>query len=136
MLKACGRCGKLHPLGYSCKAGQLSRYKDRSDIEVAKLHNKNAWKIKRADIRERAFNLCEVCKAQGFYNYSDIEIHHITKLKEDPEGLLDDNNLIALCVLHHKQADRGELSATYLRSLAQMRDGTPEKTITGTTPPP
>lgn len=135
MLKACGRCGKLHPLGYVCRYGQKLKYSERSDIETAKLHNKSAWRNKRASIRERAFNLCEVCKAQGIYNYSDIEIHHITKLSKDPTGLLEDSNLIALCVKHHKQADRGELEPTYLRELAQARDTEPDSVTIGDTPP-
>lgn len=122
MLKACGRCGKLHPLGYVCRYGQKLKYSERSDIETAKLHNKSAWRNKRESIRERAFNLCEVCKAEGVYTYDAIEVHHITKLSQEPTGLLDDSNLIALCVKHHKQADRGELKASYLRELARARD--------------
>lgn len=122
MLKACGRCGKLHPLGYVCRYGQKLKYSERSDIDTAKLHNKSSWRNKRQSIRERAFNLCEVCKAQGIYNVTNIEVHHITKLSQDPNGLLDDNNLVALCIKHHKLADKGELSADYLRGLAEARD--------------
>lgn len=122
MLKACGRCGKLHPLGYICRYGQKLKYSERSDIETAKLHNKSAWRNKRDSVKERCFNLCEVCKAEGLYNYDNIEVHHITKLSQDPNGLLEDDNLIALCVKHHKQADKGELDADYLRELARLRD--------------
>ena len=109
-------------MGYVCRAGQARSYRDRTDIETAKLHNKSAWRNKRQSIKERAFYLCEVCKAQGLYNFDDIEIHHIKKLSQDPEGLLDDDNLIALCIPHHKQADKGELDADYLRELAKKRD--------------
>lgn len=129
MLKACGRCGKLHPLGYICRYGQKLKYSERSDIETAKLHNKSAWRSKRGSIKERCFNLCEVCKAEGIYNYNNIEIHHITKLSQDPNGLLEDDNLIALCVKHHKQADRGELDADYLRELARLRDAETDTAI-------
>ncbi len=65
--------------------------------------------------------LCEVCKAQGVYNYNDLEVHHIEKLKDNPDGLLNDDNLICLCVYHHKQADAGELNADYLRELVKER---------------
>lgn len=129
MLKACGRCGKLHPLGYICRYGQKLKYSERSDIDTAKLHNKSAWRSKRDSIKERCFNLCEVCKAEGIYNYNNIEVHHITKLSQDPNGLLEDDNLIALCVKHHKQADRGELKASYLRELARLRDAETDTAI-------
>ena len=56
-----------------------------------------------------------------FYNYNNLEVHHITKLSDDPSGLLDDDNLIALCVKHHKQADYGEVEADYLRELVKER---------------
>ena len=121
MLQACSRCGKIHPYNYICNVGKYRKFTDTTEN---KLRSKSAWQTKRRSIRERAFNLCEVCKAQGIYTYDHIEIHHIKKLKEDPDGLLDDSNLIALCIPHHKQADNGELSADYLRELAQLRDDT------------
>ena len=65
--------------------------------------------------------LCEVCRAQGLYTYEGLEVHHITKLAENPSGLLDDDNLITLCVYHHKQADAGEIDADYLKKLVKYR---------------
>ena len=122
MLKACSRCGKIHPYNYVCNFGKARKF---ANTDEAKLRSKRAWQVKRESIRERAFNLCEVCKAQGIYNYTSIEIHHIRKLKENPNGLLDDNNLVALCTLHHKQADRGEISVEFLTELAKQRDKEP-----------
>ena len=122
MLKACSKCGKIHAYNYECKAGYLKRsYNDRQDKEASRLRSLSSWQKKRASIKERAFNLCEVCKAQGIYNYTDIEIHHIKKLSQDPNGLLEDSNLICLCTLHHKQADSGELSVDYLLELVARR---------------
>ena len=87
------------------------------------LRNRNKWHLKSREIRERSLYLCAVCQDRGEARADDdIEVHHIIKLRDDPSGLLDDNNLIALCVFHHKQADRGELSVDYLRQLAQKRD--------------
>ena len=120
MLKACSRCGKIHDFNFNCKVGKERKY---ANTPENKLRSKNSWKIKRAYIRERAFNLCEVCRDQGIYNYTDIEIHHIKKLRDDPDGLLQDNNLVALCVFHHKQADSGEISVDYLKELVAKRDG-------------
>ena len=116
MLVSCGKCGKLHPRGYKCNVGRVY-----TQTAERKARSSNKWKLKAKQIKEDAFNLCEVCKDKGLYNYEGLEVHHITKIKDDPGGLLDDNNLICLCVEHHKQADAGELDADYLRELAKKR---------------
>ena len=118
MLKLCGRCGKLHELGYKCRAGQVY-----SGGEERKLRATNKWTRKSVQIREDAQNLCEVCRAEGRYTFDNLEVHHITKLSTDKELLLEDDNLITLCQEHHKQADRGAISAEYLRKLALERMG-------------
>lgn len=115
-LVSCSRCGKLHPRGYTCNVGRKYKKTDES-----RLRSTYRWTQKAKQIKEDASGLCEVCKAQGLYTYDGLEVHHITKLAEDPNGLLDDDNLIALCVYHHKQADDGELSEEYLRELVKER---------------
>lgn len=70
-------------------------------------------------IREDSQYLCGVCRAEGVYNYDNLEVHHITKIKEDPGRLLDRDNLICLCAKHHKMADNGEISEDYLRKLVE-----------------
>ena len=119
MLKACSRCGKIHDYTYVCNVGKYRKFADTTE---ARLRSKSAWQSKRESIKERSFNLCAVCKAQGVYTYTAIEVHHITKIKDNPSAYLDDENLIALCTFHHKQADNGEISADYLRELAKERD--------------
>ena len=116
MLKTCSRCGGLHPIGYRCNKGRI--YK-KSDAD--KLRNTSKWQKKRKQIVEDSFGLCEVCKAQGVYTYEGLEVHHITKLNEDADGLLDDDNLVTLCTFHHKEADAGKIDAEYLRELARER---------------
>jgi 5-methylcytosine-specific restriction endonuclease McrA len=115
-LKSCSKCGKIHPRGYNCNVGRIYTKTDES-----RLRSRYAWTKKAKQIKDDANGLCEVCRAQGIYTYDGLEVHHITKLRDDPNGLLDDDNLIALCVYHHKQADDGEISADYLRQLAQER---------------
>jgi 5-methylcytosine-specific restriction endonuclease McrA len=132
MLFACSRCGRVHDKSFDCKAGARRRY---SNTEENKLRSQYSWKVKRQSVRERANYLCEVCKDQGDYHPKAIEIHHIIKLKDDPDGLLDDRNLIALCVDHHKQADRGEIDISYLRALADKRDEVGEGYDNRWTPP-
>lgn len=115
-LKSCSRCGKIHPRNYKCKVGRLYEKTDERG-----LRSKYAWTLKARQIKEDANGLCEVCKAQGVYTYDDLEVHHIIKLRDDPGGLLEDDNLICLCVYHHKQADDGQLGVEYLRELVKER---------------
>ena len=116
MYISCARCGKMHPMGHTCSVGRI--YK--SDAE-RKLRSLYSWTKKSLEIREEANHLCEVCRDQGIYTYDNIEVHHITKLKDDKSGLLDNDNLICLCQIHHKQADNNELSREYLTELAKKR---------------
>lgn len=84
--------------------------------------NSHKWHSKSREIRERANNLCEVCRDKGRYVYNGLEVHHIEKVRDNPSKLLDNMNLVCLCVTCHKQADRGEISADYLRELAEKRE--------------
>lgn len=115
MFKACSRCGRIHDFNYKCNKGRINTNEQA-------LRRGSSWTNKSKKIRERSFNLCAVCRDNNVYTYDGLEVHHITKLKDNPSGLLDDNNLICLCVYHHKQADRGELDKDYLLSLVKARD--------------
>lgn len=118
MFKACSRCGKIHKVGYECpKAKRIFR-----SGEERKLRSTNRWKEKSIEIREAANYLCEVCRDQGIYTYTDLEVHHITKVKDDESLLLDNDNLICLCSPHHWQADNDQLDSEYLRQLARKRE--------------
>ena len=120
MYKSCSICGKIHSTSYKCVRQVV--YKDS---EERKLRSTNKWKVKSLEIREKANFLCEVCRERGIYTYNNLEVHHITKLKEDKTGLLDNNNLICLCSSHHKEADEGILDKEYLRRIAMLREGVP-----------
>lgn len=118
MLKACGKCGKIHAYNYKCNVGVES---NRNKTGEDKLRSKYAWTKKSKQIRQDANNLCEVCRDQGVYTYDNLEVHHVIKLRTDVNGLLEDDNLICLCVEHHKRADAGEISKDYLLSLIAKR---------------
>ena len=117
MYKACSRCGRVHDSKYRC-------YTDNrvSNTEESKLRSSNKWKTKSLEIREKAQHLCEVCRDQGIYTYTGLEVHHIERISDAKHMLLDNDNLICLCVFHHKQADANDLSKEYLRSLAKKRE--------------
>ena len=114
MLKSCKYCMKIHDSKYDC-GKKPKRQKEAN--EKNKFRWSRKWTEKREDIKERDNYLCQVCKVEGRYNYIDLEVHHITPLEEDYERRLDDDNLITLCVTHHKAADRGEISKEYLYKL-------------------
>lgn len=118
MYKSCSRCGKIHDTRFKCNAGRVY-----TGGQERKLRSSYAWTKKSEEIREKANWLCEVCRDRGVYTYDGLEVHHITKLSDDSSKLLDNNNLVCLCVEHHKQADNGEIDADYLRQLARHREG-------------
>ena len=98
MYKACSRCGKIHDYNYKCNIGKV--YKQD---EIDKLRSSYKWTNKSIEIRERSNYLCSVCLDEGIYNYKDIQVHHIIKLHEDVDKILDNEYLICLCPYHHKQ---------------------------------
>ena len=116
MLVSCSKCGKMHQRGYKCTKGRIYTKTNEN-----RLRSSYAWTKKAKQIKADALGLCEVCRAQGLYTYDDLEVHHIEKLRDNPNGLLEDDNLITLCVYHHKQADAGEISAEYLTKLVKER---------------
>ena len=117
MYKSCSRCGKIHPQNFKCTQGKV--YDGGTERQA---RNTYAWELKSKEIRERANYLCEVCRDNNIYTYKNLEVHHITKIREDETLLLDNYNLICLCQQHHKEADRGNIDADYLRELARKRE--------------
>lgn len=116
MYKSCTRCGRVHDAAYKCTL----RYPNPRGLED-KLRSQRKWTKKSLEIREASQNLCAVCREEGKFTYDDLEVHHIEKLRQAPEKLLDDDNLICLCTFHHKLADEGKLDPDYLRELARKR---------------
>ena len=118
MLRSCTKCGRIHDINFKCNGGgRLPQTAEQA------LRRRTSWTNKSLEIRERSKYLCAVCLDKGEARADDdIEVHHIRKLRDYPEGLLEDDNLVCLCTLHHKQADNGILSADYLKQLAQKRD--------------
>lgn len=116
MYKSCSKCGKIHDTKYKC---DIKRVFNKTDTD--KLRSTYRWTQKAKQIKEQSNYLCAVCKEEGIYTYDNIEVHHIIKLKDNPGLLTDDDNLICLCVEHHKMADSGEISKEYLQSLVKKR---------------
>lgn len=117
---SCSRCGKIHPKGYVCKVGARKKHY-RYTYEESKLRSKGVWTEKSKQIREDANYICEVCKDKGIYNYRDLSVHHIEKLRDRPDLLIEDTNLICLCKNCHRMADAGMIDKEYLKKLARKR---------------
>ena len=117
MWRACSRCGKMHDSRVKCNVNR-----ENSDLIERRLRRTYQWTQKSLEIREKANWLCEVCRDQGQITYEGLEVHHIDRIKEDRTRLLDDLNLVCLCVEHHKQADAGQIDKDYLRGLAEARE--------------
>ena len=117
MYKSCSRCGKIHDINYKCNDNRIYKQSNES-----KLRNTYSWHTKAEQIKKKANYLCEVCRDNNIYLYDGLETHHIDKLKDKPDRLLDDYNLICLCVHHHKLADDNEIDKDYLFELAKKRE--------------
>lgn len=117
MFKACSKCGKIHDTKYKCNIGIVYR-----GGEERRHRSKYAWEKKSLEIRYKANYLCEVCKDNGIYVYTTLEVHHIEKVKDNPDRLLDDYNLICLCTRCHKKADANKIDKDYLIKLVMKRE--------------
>ena len=117
--KSCSKCGKIHDINYTCKTNY--KYEIRKDDETRKIRNCHSWHKKSEQIRKESKYLCAVCLEEGIYNYNNLEVHHIEKLRHNKDKLLDDDNLICLCKKHHKQADDGTISKEHLYDLVKKR---------------
>ena len=120
MLKSCSRCGKIHDINYKCTVGLKRKYK--YSYEESKLRNTYEWHTKAEQIKKDSKYLCSACKDKGIYQYNDLETHHIEKLTERPDLLLENTNLICLCRNCHKLADAGMIEKEYLLKLAKERE--------------
>ena len=120
MLKSCKYCMRIHDSKFDC-GKKPKRIKEPTDKNKFRWSRK--WREKRNQIVERDNYLCLVCKHNGLYNYSNIEVHHITSLEEDFDKRLDEDNLITLCREHHEDAEKGKISKTCLRKILTSEYG-------------
>jgi 5-methylcytosine-specific restriction endonuclease McrA len=68
--------------------------------------NKYNW----AKIRERIVKRDNnECKAPNCHNIENLSVHHIIKVTERPDLVMDDSNLITLCRKHHEEAEAYDL---------------------------
>lgn len=122
MKKACSKCGKVHEYNFNCLHYKTKVDYKKYSSDESKLRNTYKWHTKAEQIKKDSKYLCAYCFTKGVYNYTDLEVHHITKLREDKTKLLDNYNLICLCKDCHKLADAGMIDKDLLFKLAKERE--------------
>ena len=110
-LVTCKYCGVVER-GHRCE--HRPKRKNIKNRESDRFRSSAVWKKKAEECKQRDRYLCRVCVA-GLYNtlnqinYKNLEAHHIIPIAEDYNKRLDNDNIITLCQMHHKMAERGEI---------------------------
>lgn len=133
-LKTCTYCRKIHESKKKCTAkkgyyrDKYSRYeKDKDYLNFIK---SKKWHNKSQEIKLLDSYCCLMCKSLDLISPKYLEVHHIVKFRNDSSLALDNNNLITLCVEHHKQADTNKIQASELHRLIKLyRDVTENNDI-------
>ena len=122
MMTVCGGCGALHPINTSpCRTARSPK----RDTVANTFRKTNRWRVKSERIRERDQYLCRVCVTDTYntvqqYMYSNLSVHHIVPLVEDPDRGLDNDNLITVCDFHHRLAETGKIPREELQRLVVL----------------
>lgn len=112
-LVSCSSCGKIHEATYICdkKKANMKRNRDRYKEKLKgtkDIRSTGRWKRKANDIKVRDLGLCQMCKHNmdmlsdmRLFNAINVQVHHIIKIKDNPDLAFEDSNLITLCRYHH-----------------------------------
>nr|DAR39856.1 MAG TPA: HNH endonuclease bacteriophage, HNH Endonuclease, DNA.52A [Caudoviricetes sp.] len=101
-----------------------SRYE--KDKDYIKFIKSKKWNNKSQEIKLLDNHCCLVCKSLGLISPVYLEVHHIVKFRNDASLKLDNNNLITLCIAHHKMADSNKIKASELHKLIKLYRDTTE----------
>lgn len=133
-LKTCTYCHKIHDSKKKCTA-KRGYYREKNsryekDKDYIKFIKSKKWHDKSQEIKRLDCYRCLVCQSLGLISPTYLEVHHIIKYRNNASLRLDNNNLITLCVNHHKQADSNKIQARELHSLInKYRDTTESNDI-------
>lgn len=120
MMVSCRYCGRVHKRGEVCPRKPQGYHPKGRPTRADKFRWTQAWKDMRERILERDYHMCRICfeGKHGVFPPGKLQVHHIVPLSEDYRLRLDEDNLIALCPLHHRDAEDGSISREELRGLA------------------
>ena len=95
------------------------------DKDYLKFIKSKQWHEKSQEVKLLDSYCCLMCKELGLISPKYLEVHHIIKFRNDKSLKLDNNNLITLCIAHHKQADTNKIASSELYRLIKLyRDTT------------
>src|SRR5688572_25625135 len=96
-----------HPTGQSTKERRAHYDKERNQEGHRKFYGTKRWRAFR-DWYRKGHPLCEDCLEQGITKSMD-EVHHVAKLKDNPDKATDQDWMRSLCKeCHSKRTARGE----------------------------
>ena len=130
MNKSCKYCGGIHPRGYVCKMKPKATKKNTIAVKFRK---SIVWQNKAEHIKKRDNYLCQCCIRQIYdigkkYNYIDLQVHHAIPIMIDYDKRLDDDNLITLCLYHHKLAEIGKITYKQIKNIIDEQESKKENT--------
>lgn len=119
MLKTCSNCLKIHDSKVVCKSKQYYKKttKDNKDVNYIKIIKSKRWQKVSSLVKSLDCYNCLVCLDCDIRQPQNLEVHHITKVLDDISKAYDVDNLITLCIYHHKQADNNKISKKDLQDL-------------------
>lgn len=133
-LKTCSYCHKIHDVKMKCTA-KRGYYREKNsryekDKDYTRFIKSKQWFNKSQEIKLLDSHCCLVCKSLGLNSPVYLEVHHIVKYRNNTSLRLDNDNLITLCIAHHKMADANKIQASELYSLInKYRDTTESNDI-------
>lgn len=105
----CRYCMKIHDREFECaskkkhkRMKQQARRNDKRYKVYNDCYNTMRWKKVREQVLTDANYCCEICMEIGKINYTDIQVHHIEKVKDNIEKMYDIDNLLVVCREHHR----------------------------------
>lgn len=125
MLKACSRCGRIHPDG-ECSVHYVRNYKkeykgSENRTEEQRFRSTTQWQRKRWQILQRDGFCCRLCLYNHKIETHGLQVHHIVKMRENQSLRLEDTNLITLCPECHSIVERDNSLQPLLRKLTESR---------------
>ena len=121
ILKTCGYCHKIHDNKIKCGAKRKYYREKNSRYNKSQKYNdiikSNRWKKLSALIKSLDNHECLICKDCDLISPKVLEVHHIEKVMNNFEKSFEIDNLISLCIYHHKQAEQGLISKQELLEL-------------------
>lgn len=129
MLKSCRYCGRIHDKKYDCGKRPVQKHIGNSAAD--RFRYTSAWQQKREQIKERDNYLCQICirnlfNTKKILNSENISVHHAEKLEENFEKRLDDDNLLTMCEIHHKMADKNIIPFEVVKRIIAEQNHPPE----------